>query len=313
MYSTPIVYIFFNRPKQTQKTFARIREIQPQTLYLIADGPRAGREDDARNCAECRRIVEGMIDWKCNVIRDFAPENLGCGRRLSSGLTSAFAQLGEAIVLEDDIFPHPDFFTYCATMLARYRDDSRIHAINGFNPLGRYAPANGAATPSVFNSIWGWASWQRSWKDYRFDLNEWANIDLQKQIRAYVGSDLIYQHYGHSFDKMLREHVDTWDFQWSFTLLKTQRLALVSSVNLIENIGFAADATHTVVPEPFFRDLRVYPTVNTRKERPTDSPDRLHDKLYSEVILAASEKRIALMRFIARHPLMLALARRKLD
>ncbi|MBC8010407.1 MAG: glycosyltransferase family 2 protein, partial [Burkholderiales bacterium] len=128
--TSPVIYIFFNRPELTRRTFAAVREQRPSRLYLIADGPRPGHATDAVRCAETRAIIDELLDWNCEVTRDYSAKNLGCGRRLSSGLTAAFALLGEAIVLEDDILPHPDFFAFCDAQLAAHRHDPHIHAIS---------------------------------------------------------------------------------------------------------------------------------------------------------------------------------------
>ncbi|MDD5200105.1 MAG: hypothetical protein PHC88_09915 [Terrimicrobiaceae bacterium] len=310
MFATPVIYIFFNRPNVTRRTFAAIRRVRPSRLYLIADGPRPGKSDDAARCRETREIVERMLDWPCEVTRDYSDTNLGCGLRLASGLTSAFALLGEAIVLEDDILPHSDFFPFCASMLAHHRDDPRIHAISGFNPLSRYAPARGPATPSTFAWIWGWASWQRAWKDYRFDLTaDWSLPEVRQGIREHVANDLNFQWHARNFDNLIRENVDTWDFQWSFAQLAQRRVTLTSSVNLIENLGFDSDATHTAVPVPYLRGLRAQPVVSTHRERPAAPSDKLHDKLYGQILHSDSPLRIAFLRLLAQFP---ALAHRLL-
>lgn len=119
-------------------------------IYLIADGPRTHRPDDATKCRETREVVERMIDWDCEVTRDYSKVNLGCGRRLSSRFTRVFELLGEAIVVEDDVLPHPDFFKFCAHQFAKHRDDPRVHAVSGFNAIGRYAPARTAEMPTLF-------------------------------------------------------------------------------------------------------------------------------------------------------------------
>ncbi|HEX2853355.1 MAG TPA: hypothetical protein VHO24_08960 [Opitutaceae bacterium] len=303
MFATPVIFIFFNRPEVTRRTFAVIRQVRPRRLYLIADGPRASRPTDAGRCRETRQIVESMIDWPCEVTRDYSDLNLGCGRRLSTGLTAAFSALGEAIVLEDDILPHADFFPFCATMLARYRDDPHVHAIAGFQPLGRYAPKQGPVVPSTFNWIWGWASWARSWKDYRFDLTDsWTQPEVREGIRAYVEDGLNFQWHARNFDALVAKQVDTWDFQWSYALLAQRRVSMVSSVNLVENIGFDADATHTVNRDQYLNGLRARSPVPTAAERSTAGPDRLHDKLYGQIIQTHSRTRIELLRLMARFP-----------
>ena len=300
---SPVIYIFFNRPGVTRRTFGALRLQRPARLHLIADGPRPSRPQEAALCHETRAIVEGLIDWPCTVTRDYAETNLGCGRRLSTGLTAAFALLGEAIVLEDDILPHPDFFPFCDAMLAAYRDDPHVHSISGFQPLGRYAPAQGPAVPSSFSAIWGWASWQRAWRDYRFDLSRpWANPKIREAIRHYVANEFNYQQHAHSLDELVSGRVDTWDFQWAFTQLAHHRVTLVSAVNLVQNLGFAADATHTVTEELYLRTLQVHPGVPTSHRRDTRHPDRFHDQLYGKVIYGRSAHRIALLRLLARFP-----------
>ena len=48
------------------------------------------------------------------------------------------------------------------------------------------------------------------------------------------------------YDKVYRGEIDTWDYQWGFAKMINSGLSVITSVNLISNIGFDADATHTV-------------------------------------------------------------------
>ena len=127
-----IALIVFNRPRHTRESFASVRAQQPKKLFLIADGPRADRPDEAQKCQEVRDIV-AQIDWPCEVFRNYADQNMGLKRRVSSGLNWVFDQVETAVILEDDCVPHPDFFTYCEDLLERYRDDERIWVITGNN------------------------------------------------------------------------------------------------------------------------------------------------------------------------------------
>ncbi len=300
---SPVIYAFFNRPEVTRRTFCALRRQRPTRLHLIADGPRQGRPGEAERCELARKTVEELIDWKCEVTRDYAGSNLGAGKRLSSGLTAAFELLGEAIVLEDDILPHPDFFPFCDAMLAAYRNDPHVHAISGFQPLGRYAPAQGPVVPSTFSWNWGWASWQRSWRDYRFDIAAaWDRQETRRGIRDYLGNELNYYGHTRNFEQLAKGQVDAWDFQWTFTSLAHRRVTLVSAVNLILNLGFDSGATHTVKPELYLRDLKAYATVPTTRRRDTGHAERIHDKLFGQIIHGSSRPRIAGIRLLARFP-----------
>ena len=129
---TPVVFVIFSRPETTARVFEAIRQAQPAMLLVIADGPRPDRPEDVERCAATRAIIE-QVDWDCEVLKNYADENMGCGKRPASGFTWAFEQVEQAIILEDDCLPHPSFFTYCETLLDYYRHDTRIMHINGNN------------------------------------------------------------------------------------------------------------------------------------------------------------------------------------
>jgi hypothetical protein len=84
---TPVAFIMFNRPKCTRRVFAEIRNARPEKLYLIADGPRPQKKGEVARCAETRQIVERMIDWPCEVRKDYAEHNMGCRWRVASGIS----------------------------------------------------------------------------------------------------------------------------------------------------------------------------------------------------------------------------------
>lgn len=47
------------------------------------------------------------------------------------------------------------------------------------------------------------------------------------------------------FDDVFDKKIDTWDYQWVFSMWANGMLTILPSVNLISNIGFGEDATHT--------------------------------------------------------------------
>ena len=129
---TAVVFLVFNRPVLTRAVFARIAEIRPRRLLVVADGPRPDRQGEELLCEEVRRIATA-VDWNCELQTNFSHTNLGCRRRVISGLDWAFEQVEEAIILEDDILPDLSFFSFCEEMLERFRGDDRVSMITGFN------------------------------------------------------------------------------------------------------------------------------------------------------------------------------------
>jgi hypothetical protein len=242
--TTPVAFLIFNRPEVTARVFAEIARARPRTLLVIADGPRDDRPDDADRCREARAILD-RVDWDCNILRNFSDRNMGCRQRVATGLTWAFETVPEAIVLEDDCLPHPTFFPFCRDLLERHRDDERMMMVSGFNPLGRWKASEQTHHFTYLGTIWGWASWSRAWRHYDVNIPKWSDPAARRIVRDRFCVRAQYRQRAKLFDRVQAGEIDTWDFQWTFTRLLHGGLSAVSAVNLISNIGFGEDATHT--------------------------------------------------------------------
>ena len=244
---TPVALFIFRRPDTTAKVFTAIREAKPRRLLVIADAPRPERKGELECCMATRAIVE-RIDWPCEVSLNYAEENLGCRLRLSSGLDWVFQEVEEAIILEDDCLPHPDFFNFCEVLLDRYRGDTRIGQICGGN-----FQFNWQRTPehsyyfSRYCHVWGWASWRRAWHDYDVHMSLWPQLRDAGWLGDMLGREKrINRYWAKVFDRVYRGEQDTWDYQLTFTNWVHNRLCILPNVNLVTNIGDGIDATHTV-------------------------------------------------------------------
>jgi hypothetical protein len=243
---TPVALIVFNRPEPTLKVFEQIRAAKPSKLLIIADGPRADRPGEAERCAQARAIAQ-QVDWPCEVETEFSPVNLGCRRRVASGIDWVFTRVPEAIILEDDCLPHPSFFRYCAELLGRYREDARVGMIAGTSreyPKG--LPGEASYFFSRYATIWGWATWRRAWARYDHLAAQWPEL---YRSGAFHGLTLPCErvYWQGAFEAVYRGVVDTWDYQWNLTCWCESMLCVVPHSNLISNIGYGPDATHTKI------------------------------------------------------------------
>jgi hypothetical protein len=244
----PVALILFRRPERTARVFERIREARPPKLFLIADGPRPGNEDDAPGCEEARAVVD-RVDWPCDVVRDFADENLGVKRRIPSGLDRVFAEVDDAVILEDDCLPHPSFFPYCDELLDRYRDDERVVHISGSRLL-RQSPAEVSYHFSRYVHIWGWATWRRAWRLFDVDLSDWhaqTKAERRARLRRTFDVEAERRHWRFVWDHS--PEIDNWDAQWSYVCLSRDLFSVNPNRNLISNIGFGDKAT-TAIADP---------------------------------------------------------------
>jgi len=248
MTETPIAYIVFNRPQHTEKSFAVLREQRPPQLFIIADGPRPAHPTDAARCAAVREIVE-LVDWPCEVYRNYADSNFGLKRRVSSGLDWVFGQVERAIVLEDDCVAHPDFFRFCDMLLERYADDERVWVITGNNFQNGRKRGEASYYFSKYNHCWGWATWRRAWQHYQGELPFWIDWKRSEDWQHKMPDPVEQRYWSAIFERVRAGQIDSWAYPWTASVWYHGGLTVTPNVNLVSNIGFGADSTHTADPD----------------------------------------------------------------
>jgi len=254
---TALLFLVFNRPDATAQVFEAIRQAKPPRLYVAADGPREGREDEAERVARVRKIATA-VDWPCEVKTLFREKNLGCKHAVSGGITWFFEQEEQGIILEDDCFPHPDFFTFCETLLDRYADDERVSVITGDNFQNGKQRGEGSYYFSYYPHIWGWASWRRVWQNYDVNLAFWPKWKLSADWRIKLPDKVERRYWENLFDRAHAQEIDTWDYQVVASVWFRGGLTATPNVNLISNIGFGADSTHTVDQDSPFARMTIH-------------------------------------------------------
>ncbi len=278
----PVLVMAFNRPDHLAVLMDRLREVQPQRLYVAIDGPRADRECEAERVQACRDLV-ATVDWPCEVHSLFQESNLGCGMGVTTAISWFFDNEERGIILEDDIIPDPSFFPYCEELLARYEDDDHVFAISGCN----FVPPSEQSRPdlpyrfSQVPHIWGWATWRRSWAKHRLDIEGWQQRLPIRRLWSQVDHSIPSTVYWTStFELLARKEVDTWDGQLVLAAMAEDSWTATSNVNLIRNIGFDEQATHTVVDRQDLQPIQAiaFPLaeVPVEQDRKADAWTRTH-------------------------------------
>lgn len=246
----PVVFIIFNRPETARRVFAEIAIARPPKLLVIADGPRTDHPDDAEKCAVVRAIIDG-VNWDCEVLKNYSDANLGCKRRVSSGLDWVFDKVEEAIILEDDCLPHPTFFRFCEELLEKYRNNETIMLISGDNFQFGRKRTEYSYYFSRYPHIWGWASWRRAWNNYDVDMKMWPEIRDGEWLKDMLGNKRSIWYWKYIFENVYKGKIDTWDYQWTFACWIQNALVVLPNVNLVSNIGFGVKAEHTKDKDKF--------------------------------------------------------------
>jgi hypothetical protein len=242
--NTPVLFLIFNRPYTTSVVFKKIREAKPSRLYIASDGPREDNQNDKIKIAETRKVID-EIDWPCEIKTLFRKKNLGCKKAVSSAIDWFFENEEQGIILEDDCVPNLDFFIFCETLLDRYANNKKISVISGNNFQNGKWRGSTSYYFSKYPHIWGWATWRRAWSEYQADIpfwpawknsKEWLKITHDKNERNY---------WNNIFKKVHSGKIDSWAYPWMASIWYKHGLTATPNVNLVSNIGFGEDSTHT--------------------------------------------------------------------
>lgn len=301
---TPITFIFFNRQDTTLRVMETIRKEKPEKLYLVSDGARENRPGEAGIVEALRRQVEEMIDWTCEVHKNYAPQNMGCYQRMYTGISWTLSNEESTIILEDDIIPVPTFFRFCQELLQKYKDTPEVFYISGNNIYQQFL-MNESYAFSDFPSIWGWATWRRAWEQYESSMEAWIKIRDSGTIERCYGRKWA-KFYKNQIELAYTGERDTWDYQWEASRMWHHGLGIIPQHNMIENIGFdRADATHTKGSSiyDFTKQDMHFPLIHPN----TVSKNQEYDKGYLKQIISREFERLTFWGKVRRRLRMLNL------
>ena len=240
--TAPIVLFIFRRPETTSRVFEEIRKAKPKKLYIVSDAARAGNKEEQELVSKTRSVVD-KIDWTCQVSKIYATENMGLRERILTGLDAVFDIEQEAIIIEDDCLPSASFFGFCSELLQRYINNKDIALVSGSN----FAPTSESKEDYFFSHsmyIWGWATWARTWREFRAapQVEKWTSEEKQ-----FISGSFASKSQKRAFFSLMDDAKDlnTWDVSLAVWMRQFRKISIIPRLNLVENIGFGEEATHT--------------------------------------------------------------------
>lgn len=251
-FKTPILLITFNRPEHTRRVLAEILKQEPQDLYICQDGARDGNEKDRIKCQEVRDVINELTSAYAvghpsfSLFTLYSSLNLGCGPGPQAGITWFFENVERGIIMEDDCLPHPDFFGYCEELLERYKDNPLVQFINSTLYHDRWK-CEASYGFSHYMVTGAWAAWRETWQGFDLDLLNLNAWQFRKHV-LWLTKNRAEANWWYFKVKEIqkdRSKKSYWDYQMQIHLFRNSALTIHPKVNLISNIGFDAEGTHT--------------------------------------------------------------------
>ncbi len=281
----PVLLIAFNRLDVVKRVFGAIKQYEPDSLFLFADGSRPNKNGEASKCKRVREWLLNNVDWQCDVKTFFPEENFGCGKGPSSAISWFFENVSEGIILEDDTIPNQQFFQFATEMLERYRFNEQIMVIDSIN-LHKHAWGDGSYYFSKqTQSMCAWATWRRAWQYFEFTLKDYTERSVKNSIKAYGADKLETLWWTDVFKRFKKGEYGTssWDYQFIFAIWRQHGLAIIPNVNMSSNIGFGEDATHTTSEDSVLANrttYNIYPLVHPSKVKICQEADTIYHQIY---------------------------------
>ena len=247
MKETPVTIIFFKRKDVLVKLFDELEKVKPKKIYLVQDGP--NNNEEKKEIELAREYVESRLNWNSQITKIYSNINLGCGKRISSGLNKVFEKEDKSIILEDDCIPSQSFFGFCEILLNKYKDDIRVSQICGMNHLGVYKSKHDYIFTNT-GSCWGWATWRRVWQkvDYEMSFLDDKNALNTLKSKAQNNYEISQLLHTLNFNKKLLndgKKLSAWTYQFNASKILNNQVNIVPSKNLISNIGLGSKGTNT--------------------------------------------------------------------
>lgn len=250
---SPILLITYTRLANFKRIINILKKVNTKSIYIYNNCPDKNSKNyyqDRLNSEKIRSLSKNL-DIKCKKFFFFQENHKQVGQSIKQSIDWFFKNEKEGIILEDDIIPRINFFIFCTKLLSHYRNNEKVFHISGFNHLGKIK-SKYSYHFSRYTHVWGWASWRRAWKYYDYQMRGFSN----KLNLFNTKQENDYRNY--LYKKTKEKKINTWDYQWDFSIRKKSGYCIRPNKNLVKNIGFNLSATNTKVDLKNLSKIKTY-------------------------------------------------------
>jgi hypothetical protein len=255
----PILVVFFNRPTILNQCIDNLRKIKPRILFFSSDGPRKNFKDDYLFINNCKKLIS-KIDWKSDIYFLNSEINFGCDEWVPKSISWFFDNVQTGLILEDDCLISKDFYDFSSAILEKYKNNERIMNISAAN-FHNEKWGNSDYYFSAYPANWGWATTALAWKKYCGNMEGLDNfLSNLKLFTSIIPDQRIRDYWRKFFNGLESKKYTYWDAKWTYSIWKNNGLSVTPNYNLVNNIGFGENATHTKCKEDMYIPIQAMPS-----------------------------------------------------
>jgi GT2 family glycosyltransferase len=238
----PIALFVYNRPEHTRRTIKFLQQnllADESRLFIFSDAAKDSSQQVFVN--EVRDIIKQVDGFKSVELIE-RETNLGLAESIIDGVSMLVSEYGKVIVFEDDLISSAYTLQYFNDALIRYQNEEKVMHIGAY-----MYPLKAENLPETFlyraATSWGWATWDRAWKDFEPDINKIIDrFDRKKRLEFSIDGTM-------NFWKQIIEFKsgrnNSWAIRWYASIFLKGGLTLNPSKSLINNIGHDGSGIHS--------------------------------------------------------------------
>lgn len=265
----PIALFVYNRPDHTRRTLQYLKknELAGQSLLFIFSD--AAKDESQKELVEEVRDIISDVDGFKHVEVIKRNRNLGLADSIIDGVSRLTREFGSAIVFEDDLISSEYTLKYFNDALKRYEKEKKVMHIGAY-----MYPLKADHLPQTFfyraATSWGWATWERAWKNFEPDIDKLiSQFDTQKIHQFSIEGSMNFWKQMIEFKKGRN---NSWAIRWYASIFLKGGLTLNPLQSLINNIGHDGTGIHSGINDIYNVIINPLP-VTWFPDKPEENPE----------------------------------------
>jgi hypothetical protein len=237
-YGSAVLIISYRRFDSLKVILEKCAQNNIKKIYVSVDGPKKNSSEEFFDNLSIKNVVnEFSRSYSGELFTNYREKNIGCSASILLSCNWIFKFEQSAIILEDDCIPADDFFKFANLSLKYMESKNHIWLACGTQVV-QLEKQDSPWLLSKYPLVWGWATTRDKWNHIFASLLYPRMISLKEKNPV----ERIYWNSGAR--RAINGWVDTWDVILAQQMIRQNKKSIVSSTNLISNIGYDKYATN---------------------------------------------------------------------